>query len=77
MTMPEFAILSARSWIREKNGGYAARPATALRPSRKRRLSSPTLYELDPGMTDVEALSYMWKPHDARLMRAYPVSRPS
>jgi putative SOS response-associated peptidase YedK len=29
---------------------------------------------LDPGMTDVEALSDLLKPFDARLMRSYPVS---
>jgi len=29
---------------------------------------------LDPGMTDVEALSDLLKPYDARLMRCYPVS---
>jgi hypothetical protein len=29
---------------------------------------------LDPGMTNVEAVSEMLKPFDARLMRCYPVS---
>jgi putative SOS response-associated peptidase YedK len=29
---------------------------------------------LDPGMTNVEAVSAMLKPHDARTMRCYPVS---
>ncbi len=29
---------------------------------------------LDPGMTNVEALSEMLKPFDARLMRCYPIS---
>jgi putative SOS response-associated peptidase YedK len=29
---------------------------------------------LDPGMTNVEALSDVLNPFDARLMRAYPVS---
>ena len=29
---------------------------------------------LDPGMTNVEAVSEMLKPYDARLMRCYPVS---
>jgi putative SOS response-associated peptidase YedK len=29
---------------------------------------------LDPGMTNVETVSEMLKPFDARLMRCYPVS---
>ena len=29
---------------------------------------------LDTGMTNVEAVSEMLKPYDARLMRCYPVS---
>jgi putative SOS response-associated peptidase YedK len=29
---------------------------------------------LDPGMTNVEAISEMLKPYDARLMGCYPVS---
>jgi putative SOS response-associated peptidase YedK len=29
---------------------------------------------LDPGMTNVDAISELLKPFDARLMRAYPVS---
>ena len=29
---------------------------------------------LDPGMTNVEAVSEMLKPYDARTMRCYPVS---
>lgn len=29
---------------------------------------------LDPGMTNVDAVSGLLKPFDARLMRAYPVS---
>jgi putative SOS response-associated peptidase YedK len=29
---------------------------------------------LDPGMTNVEAVSEMLKPYDARTMRSYPVS---
>jgi putative SOS response-associated peptidase YedK len=29
---------------------------------------------LDPGMTNVEAVSEMLKPFDARLMRRYPIS---
>ena len=29
---------------------------------------------LDPGMTDVEAVSHLLKPFDARVMRSYPVS---
>ena len=29
---------------------------------------------LDPGMTNVEALSDLLKPFDARFMRAFPVS---
>ena len=29
---------------------------------------------LDPGMTDVAAVSEMLKPYDAQLMRSYPVS---
>jgi putative SOS response-associated peptidase YedK len=29
---------------------------------------------LDPGMTDVEAVSHLLKPFDARVMRFYPVS---
>ena len=29
---------------------------------------------LDPGMTNVEAVSEMLKPCDARVMRCYPVS---
>jgi putative SOS response-associated peptidase YedK len=29
---------------------------------------------LDPGMTNVEVVSEMLKPFDARLMRCYPVS---
>jgi putative SOS response-associated peptidase YedK len=29
---------------------------------------------LDPGMTNVQVVSELLKPHDARLMRAYPVS---
>jgi len=29
---------------------------------------------LDPGMTDVKAVSELLKPYDARLMRCYPVS---
>jgi putative SOS response-associated peptidase YedK len=29
---------------------------------------------LDPGMTNVEAVSEMLKPYDARIMRCYPVS---
>ncbi|MHB8216042.1 MAG: SOS response-associated peptidase [Candidatus Sulfotelmatobacter sp.] len=29
---------------------------------------------LDPGTTNVEAISKMWKPYDARMMRCYPVS---
>jgi putative SOS response-associated peptidase YedK len=31
---------------------------------------------LDPGMTNVEAVSEMLKPFDARFMRCYPVSSP-
>jgi putative SOS response-associated peptidase YedK len=36
----------------------------------------PDTYELwlDPGMTNVEAVSEMLKPYDARQMRCYPVS---
>jgi putative SOS response-associated peptidase YedK len=36
----------------------------------------PDTYDLwlDPGMTNVEAVSEMLKPFDARLMRCYPVS---
>jgi putative SOS response-associated peptidase YedK len=36
----------------------------------------PDSYDLwlDPGMTNVEAVSEMLKPFDARLMRCYPVS---
>jgi putative SOS response-associated peptidase YedK len=36
----------------------------------------PDAYDrwLDPGMTNVEAVSEMLKPYDARLMRCYPVS---
>jgi putative SOS response-associated peptidase YedK len=29
---------------------------------------------LDPGMTNVEAVSEMLKPYDARQMRCYPIS---
>jgi putative SOS response-associated peptidase YedK len=29
---------------------------------------------LDPGMTDVQVVSELLKPYDARLMRCYPVS---
>jgi putative SOS response-associated peptidase YedK len=29
---------------------------------------------LDPGMKDVAAVSELLRPHDARLMRCYPVS---
>ena len=29
---------------------------------------------LDPGMTDVQVVSELLKPYDARSMRAYPVS---
>jgi len=29
---------------------------------------------LDPGMNDVGAVSELFKPYDARLMRCYPVS---
>jgi putative SOS response-associated peptidase YedK len=29
---------------------------------------------LDPGMTNVEEVSEMLKPFDARLMRSYPIS---
>jgi putative SOS response-associated peptidase YedK len=29
---------------------------------------------LDPGMTNVEAVSEMLKPYDARQMRSYPIS---
>ena len=29
----------------------------------------------DPGMNNLEALSDLLRPHDARLMRSYPVSR--
>jgi putative SOS response-associated peptidase YedK len=29
---------------------------------------------LDPGMKNVNAVSYLLKPYDARLMRSYPVS---
>jgi putative SOS response-associated peptidase YedK len=29
---------------------------------------------LDPGMTNVDAVSEMFKPFDARLMRCYPIS---
>jgi putative SOS response-associated peptidase YedK len=36
----------------------------------------PDSYDLwlDPGMTDVKAVSELLKPYDARLMRCYPVS---
>jgi putative SOS response-associated peptidase YedK len=36
----------------------------------------PDTYDLwlDPGMTNVEAVSEMLKPYDARKMRCYPVS---
>ena len=36
----------------------------------------PDSYDLwlDPGMTNVEAVSEMLKPFNARLMRCYPVS---
>jgi putative SOS response-associated peptidase YedK len=36
----------------------------------------PDIYDLwlDPGMTNVEAVSEMFKPFNARLMRSYPVS---
>ena len=36
----------------------------------------PDTYDLwlDPGMTNVEAISEMLKPYDAGLMRCYPVS---
>jgi putative SOS response-associated peptidase YedK len=36
----------------------------------------PNCYDLwlDPGMTNVEAVSEMLKPYDARQMRCYPVS---
>jgi putative SOS response-associated peptidase YedK len=36
----------------------------------------PDVYELwlDPGMTNVAAVSDLLKPYDARLMRCYPVS---
>jgi putative SOS response-associated peptidase YedK len=36
----------------------------------------PDSYDLwlDPGMTNVEAVSEMLKPYDARQMRCYPVS---
>ena len=36
----------------------------------------PDSYDLwlDPGMTDVQAISELLKPYDARLMRCYPVS---
>jgi putative SOS response-associated peptidase YedK len=36
----------------------------------------PDCYDLwlDPGMTDVSVVSGLLKPHDARLMRCYPVS---
>ena len=29
---------------------------------------------LDPGMTNIDAISELLKPFDARLMRSYPVS---
>jgi putative SOS response-associated peptidase YedK len=29
---------------------------------------------LDPGMTNVQVISELLKPYDARLMRSYPVS---
>ena len=37
---------------------------------------APDNYDLwlDPGMTNVEAVSEMLRPFDARLMRCYPVS---
>jgi putative SOS response-associated peptidase YedK len=37
---------------------------------------NPDNYELwlDPGFTDVAAVSGLLKPYDARLMRSYPVS---
>ena len=36
----------------------------------------PDAYDLwlDPGMTDVAAVSELLKPYDARLMRCYPIS---
>ena len=36
----------------------------------------PDSYDLwlDPGMTDVQVVSELLKPYDARLMRSYPVS---
>ena len=37
---------------------------------------APDSYDLwlDPGMQNVAAISELLKPHDARLMRCYPVS---
>jgi len=36
----------------------------------------PNCYDLwlDPGMTDVQVVSELLKPYDARVMRCYPVS---
>jgi putative SOS response-associated peptidase YedK len=37
----------------------------------------PDSYDLwlDPGMNNVQVISELLKPYDAKLMRAYPVSR--
>ena len=37
---------------------------------------APESYDLwlDPGMTNVQVISELLKPYDARLMRSYPVS---
>jgi hypothetical protein len=37
-------------------------------------IQTATIFEFDPGMKDVSAVSELLRPRDARLMRCYPVS---
>jgi organic hydroperoxide reductase OsmC/OhrA len=51
-------------------------PATSATHNRMPVILDPDHYDLwlDPGMLNIEAISELLKPYDARLMRSYPVS---
>jgi putative SOS response-associated peptidase YedK len=76
----------ARLWINGDPSGQWIRSCALLTTTPNAVTSSvhdrmpvildPDSYDLwlDPGMTNVEAVSEMLKPFDARLMRCYPIS---
>jgi putative SOS response-associated peptidase YedK len=73
-------------WDRWRGGGIAVETCSILTTTpnavtsavhdRMPVILDPDSYDLwlDPGMTDVSAVSELLKPFDARLMRCYPVS---